>query len=68
MANVSIGTRVQQSWKEELLVRAEKEGTDLGGLIRMVIADYLGEECGDRVSQLERRVSVVEGKLRKLGE
>lgn len=66
MATVNIGTRVEPQWKDELLTRAEKEGTDLGGLIRMVIADYLGKPCGDRVSQLERRVTTIETKLKSL--
>ena len=66
MANVTVGTRVEPEWKDELLTRAEKEGTDLGGLIRMIVADYLGKPCGDRVSQLERRVSSIETKLRSL--
>ena len=68
MARVSVGTRVPKEWKDELADRAQQENTDVGGIIRLVLADYLGKPCGDRVGQLERRVSVVEGKLRRLGE
>ena len=67
IANVTVRTRVSQDWKDELASRAKANGTDLGGLMRSLVADYLGkEDGGDRLSHLERRVSVMEGKLRKM--
>lgn len=56
------------AWKDELVAIALAEGVEVGTVLKCLIADRLGHECGDRLSQLERRVSLLEGKLRRLGE
>lgn len=68
MPSVNIGCRVPPEWRDRLEAIALAEGCDISTVVRGLVADRLGIESGDRLSQLERRVSLLEGRLRRLGD
>ena len=69
-----VGCRIDANWKQQLEDRASRDGTDTSELLRGLIANYLDQPYGvcqrhgeaKRLTQLERRIGVIEGKLKSL--
>ena len=66
MSKAMVGCRIDANWKQQLEDRASRDGTDTSELLRGLIANYLDQPYGDRLTQLERRIGVIEGKLKSL--
>ncbi|NEP76032.1 hypothetical protein [Okeania sp. SIO2G5] len=62
----TVSAKIPGDWKQKLEDRAQHDSTTVGELMRGLVANYLNEEYGDRLTQLERRIGVIEGKLKSL--